>query len=67
MVTLNNSMIMDTGEANAYTVLKRLEIQEQVKRLACRILSTAAKKCTSTVAEPKCRINRLKTLIAEFK
>lgn len=38
VVTLNNSMIMETGEANAYTVLKRLEIREMIKDSAIKIL-----------------------------
>ena len=37
VVSLNNSMVMNTSDANAYTVLKKLEMRELIKISALRI------------------------------
>jgi hypothetical protein len=68
VVTFTNFLLMDSAQATAFTVIKRLQIRDLIKENTGRLLITINKKCDKNNIDSEfARYSKIKRLIATFR
>jgi hypothetical protein len=67
LVTFNEQLAHTPAEANAFTVLKKLQVRELLKKSACSLLININRKHDGDVVSEFERYKKIKAAIAEFR
>lgn len=67
LVTFNEQLAHTPAEANAFTVLKKLQVRELLKKSACSLLININKRHDADMVSEFERYKRIKAAIAEFR
>lgn len=67
VVTFNSILSMDSPESSSYTVIKKLNIREMIKKTALQLLITINKKHSKDVNSEFIRFSKIKMLIENFR